>query len=333
MVLNPYVFARGDETTALVGQLIVERIFGNVPRIDIPLSVEQRLATNDSCIGKFAAALRKYGAAAKMSTASADPRILEAGFGSANILLRNEMDVLGIWRMVQHPRNYETPVGVFRYGSGGFYNETDYQIVEEDGEIFGYSTTQMNLSNIEPFARIAANLASEHKLKIMVCSKHTIAPSEAEFNKRVLEALEKSCVQGVSVLTDVAVATQATNLKGGVLYIMDNPNGDTGSDVIDWADGSRTMGSTLYCKGYIKYEELPGGTAPDLLKTDLEGQTFFNPMGTILAIGSAIVTANPDLKDKVDLVTLEGAKYVQHTAGPNCDTRAMIDLIASKNHI
>lgn len=326
--LKPFVFAKGDETTAIVGQMIVDRLFPDVPRIDIPISVEQRIATDDKCIAEFAKAFQQHGAAVKMSTASKDPRILKLGLGSANILLRELCEVLGLWRMVYHPKNYRGPVAVFRYGSGGFYDEVEYRIELQDGVEYGYSTTRMNLSNIEPFVKIAAQLAKEHNLRVKVCSKHTIADSEAEFNKRVLEALRSHGFVDDSILTDVAVATQATDKTGHVLYIMDNPNGDTGSDVVDWVDGSRTMGSRLYCKNGLYYEELPGGTAPDKMDTDLTGDNFFNPLGAFLSISAAVTTANPDLSAYVSQLTMAGLQYDLDTPEGEKSTHEMIRLMA-----
>lgn len=328
---KPFVFAKGDETTALIGELVVETFFDDIPRIDIPLSVEQRIETEDGCIRDFANAFQEHGAAVKMSTASKDPRILDASLGSANIALRNMLGVLGMWRMVYHPRNYNGPVAVFRYASGGFYDEVSYSTRIIEGIEYGFSTTRCNLSNIPLFVEVAVRLAKQHGLKIYVVSKQTIAQSEKVFNDRVVDALK---THGVIVgpedqlLTDAATAERAVNHDGNALFIMDNVAGDTGSDVVDAVDGSRTMSSTLYCAGGLNYQELPGGTACDKFGTDLKGENFFDPTGIIMAIGSAVTTANPGLENRVrDLVT-SGLLYVRETDAPDRSTYEMIESIA-----
>lgn len=329
MPLNPIAFARGDQTAALVAQLCRDDIFARFPMISVPCDVEQRLATNDACIGDFIAALKQCGSGVKISTATDDERIRSAGLGSANIKLRSMTDVIGMFRMIAHPKGYDKPSAILRYGSGGFYSERFCEIYEEDGEEFAQVTSVINLSHLRPFAELAIRLARQYGLDLRVSSKWTIAQSERLFFERIVKVFEEQSVPYQKSLTDVAFATLATRHEGGWLWLFDNPNGDSAADIVDFVDGSRSMCSTVYCLDGSSFEELPGGTAPDKLGTDLVGDNFFNPIGIISAFCSALQAANPDEGDFFAIVQAETSRYLENTPPSARSTRGMIDEIGN----
>jgi len=191
----------------------------------------------------------------------------------------------------------------------------------------------MNLSNLEPFAELAIKLATEHAFKIKVCSKWTISPSERIFVERITKVLKDRGISFEKVLTDIAVARIASNKNGGRLWIFDNPNGDTASDVADLVDGSRSMGSRLFCKDGFCYEELPGGTAPSFIGSCFDESVednFFNPLGIILAIASATEQANPHLSRWIKQVRACAVKNVTEATKGSRHTLKIIENIAEE---
>ncbi len=334
MPLKPIAFARGDQTAAQVAVLCREQIFDKFPTIDIPCDVEQRLATNDACIGDFIAALKQCGSGVKISTATDDEQIKAAKLGSANIKLRAATDVVGMFRMIAHPKGYQKPSAILRYGSGGFYSEEGCEIFEEAGEEFARVTSVINLSHLRPFAELAIRLAKQHALELRVSSKWTIAKSEALFYERIAKVFEEQSIPYQKSLTDVAFATLATRHEGGWLWLFDNPNGDSAADIVDFVDGSRSMCSTVYCLDGTSFEELPGGTAPDKLNTDLKGVNFFNPVGIINAFTTALEVVNPEEQLFFSRVHKEADHYLRGTEGPDRSTYEMVEWIANRiaNH-
>jgi isocitrate/isopropylmalate dehydrogenase len=330
MTLNPIAFACGDQTAAQVALLCRDQIFGRFPTINVPCDVEQRLATNDGCIGEFIAALKQCGSGVKISTATDDGRIEAAGLGSANIKLRAATEVVGMFRMIETPKGYRKSSAILRYGSGGFYSEESCKTYFEDGKEFARVTSVMNISNLRPFAELAMKLAKKYKLDLRVSSKWTIADSEKLFSDRVIKSFNEAEATYEKILTDVAFATLATKHEGGWLWLFDNPNGDSAADIVDFVDGSRSMCSTVFCLDGTTFEELPGGTAPDKLNTDLKGKNFFNPVGIINAFCTALAVANPDEAAFFARVHKEVDHYLCGTEEHERSTYGMVQCIAER---
>ena len=260
----------------------------------------------------------------KISTGTDDTRILSAGLGSANIKLREQMGVVGILRLIEQPKGYEKPCAIFRYGSGGFYEERTCEIVVEHNVEYAVVTSRMNISNLAEFARLAMDIATKYQLAIHVSSKWTIAPSEKIFADRITTVFDTAGFPYHKDLTDVALAKVATDHTGGWLWLFDNPNGDSASDVVDWTDGTRSMTSTLMCRGGIQYEEMPGGTAPDKFGSDLLGPNYFNPIGIIGCFARAITAVNPDQKVWTEQLLAAAHTYIRVTPRSRLDTLNMI---------
>jgi isocitrate dehydrogenase len=326
--LNPVVFANGDQTAGMVAELVATSLFSQFPLIRIPCTIEDRLRTNDACITAISTAMKQYRAGVKISTGTDDPRILSTGLGSANIKLREQMGVIGMLRMITEPRGYKKPCAIFRYGSGGFYEESRCETVIENGVEHAVVTSHMNITNLAEFARLAMEIASKYQLDIHVSSKWTIAPSEKIFADRITEVFDAAHFPYHKDLTDVGLARVATDKIGGWLWLFDNPNGDSASDVVDWVDGTRSMTSTLMCRGGIEYEEMPGGTAPDKLETDLHAENFFNPIGIIGCFAKAITTVNPDQKSRMQGLLTSAQIYLHMAREHEQNTYDMIGYIA-----
>lgn len=330
MTLNPIAFARGDQTAAQVAVLCREQIFGQFPTIDVPCDVEQRLATDDTCVVEFIEALRTCGSGVKISTATDDERIEAAGLGSANIKLRAATEVVGMFRMIETPKGYRKSSAILRYGSGGFYSEESCEQFKIDGVEFARVTSVMNISNLRPFAELAMKLAKKYKLDLRISSKWTIADSEKLFSDRVIRSFNEAEATYEKILTDVAFATLATKHEGGWLWLFDNPNGDSAADIVDFVDGSRSMCSTVFCLDGTTFEELPGGTAPDKLNTDLKGKNFFNPVGIINAFCTALAVVNPDEAAFFAQVHKEVDHYLRGTEEPQLSTYDMVEWVAKR---
>jgi hypothetical protein len=88
------------------------------------------------------------------------------------------------------------------------------------------------------------------------------------------------------------------------------------------------MGSTLFCLDGSSYEELPGGTAPDKLKTDLKGGNFFNPGQIINGFSTAIEQANPSLAEPLAEVRQAAKDYLDSTSVEERGTFDMINAVA-----
>jgi isocitrate dehydrogenase len=325
--LKPIVFANGDQTAGVVAEMVADRLLAQFPILRIPCGIEDRLRTNDGCINEVSAAMKQYGAGVKISTGTDDARILNAGLGSANIKLREQMGVVGILRLIEQPKGYAKPCAIFRYGSGGFYEERTCEIIVENGIEFASVTSRMNITNLAEFARMAMWIAAKYGLEIHVSSKWTIAPSEKIFADRITAVFTAAKLPYHKDLTDVALAKVATDRAGGWLWLFDNPNGDSASDVVDWTDGTRSMTSTLMCQGGIQYEEMPGGTAPDKFGTDLIGPNFFNPIGIIGCFARAITAVNPDQKAWMQQLLDAAHTYIRVYPRSAYSTYQMITMI------
>ena len=336
MGLQPFVFACGDESPAVISQIVVDDIFGQCPRVDVPLNVPHRVETNDACIAEFAKQLSMFGAGAKMSTATDHPDIKRLGLSSANIKLRKMAGVVGMIRMTHHPLNYDKPVIVLRYASGDYYNETGVELVEENGVEFMDVTTRTNLSDLTPFAEMGIKLAREHGFRLRASSKYTVSESERIFMDHITDVFhEHGLVEWTKdapgdyrkILTDLGLARIANEMDGGWCWLLGNANGDTGSDIAEIRDGSRSMGSTLFCRDGAFYEELPGGTAPDFLGCEnwvKPDGTPFNPTGIILSIAAAVERANPDHAQWIDSIRAATATYITKTAPSDIRALEMI---------
>lgn len=328
--MNPIVFANGDDTAGLVAQEVATQVFKEFPIEEIPCSVEARLESQDTCIDRFVNALHHRGAGVKISTASNDRRIISAGMGSANIRLREKAGAVAMLRMIARPEWYKAPCAVLRYGSGGFYNETCCKLTESsDGVESAKVTTQMNLTDLVTFAEMAIRLSMEHGFRIRVSSKWTISASEKLFMDRICSVFDDRHVEYERVLTDVALARIATERDGGWLWLFDNPNGDSAADIADWVDGSRSMGSQVYCRRGFSYEELSGGTAPDKMDTDLSGENFFNPVGIINAFSGSILSVNLEARNRIRRINESVRDYFSQTTVSDRSTYEMISAIAS----
>ncbi len=325
--LKPIVFINGDQTAAVVADLVAG-IFVPFPIIRAPCDIPVRLRTSDGCVTDISSALKRYGAGVKISTATDDARIARAHLGSANIKLRGQMGVVGILRLIERPQGYEKPCAIFRYGSGGFYDERSCDVSMKNGVEYATVSSHINLTDLSEFARMAMAIAKMHGLDIHVSSKWTIAKSEKIFADRITAVFDGAGFPYVKDLTDVGLAKVATDRKGGWLWLFDNPNGDSASDVVDWIDGTRSMTSTLMCRGGVQYEEMPGGTAPDKLGTDLKGRNFFNPVGIIGCFARAILAVNPREKPWMDRLLACTEAYLMRTPPQDRSTYDMIVELA-----
>ena len=336
--------------------MVRERIFNAYPTEDVPLTIDERLRTKDACIEQAVQAFLSCGAGFKNSTSSDDPRIKTAGMKSANIVMRPMIRAFAMLRMLQGPGRYEKPCGTLRYGYGGIYNEVACVPTLIRGRRVAVVTQHFDLDGLIPFADLAAEIAKEHKLQLILSSKSPIAPSEQVYRSTIEDRwLHLGLIAGKEMdrttgkwsgdfhhqLTDIALANLPIQTahgsecsKGGFLHVCDNPNGDISSDIIDLQHGNRVMSSTVYCMSAdgkrFTYEELPGGTAPDLEHTDMTGKNFVNPVGIIFALASAFEQVNPEQHAFFAAVRDHSLKYVLRTPPEECSTKHMIDTIMHK---
>lgn len=328
--LNPIVFINGDETTRVVAEKVREGIFADFPTVDVDLGAESRLKTKDAVIQQAADALKEHGAGVKISTASNDAGIKAAGMKSANIELRPAAGAYVTLRMTQAAGKYAKPVAVLRYLKGGFYDECDFSV---DSNGVGTLTQRVDFSHVEDVAKLAIKLCKEKGFKLYASTKWTIAPSEKALMDGLTKVWDAAGQEYTQELTDIGIAMIPHRLEGGWLHVFDNPNGDTASDVADIMHGGHVMGSALYCtidgKEFV-YEELPGGTAPDKMGTDLKGKNFFNPLSTIYAFAAMFEEKNPGVKPWLDSVRQATLDYLAETPADQRGTDDMISYISSK---
>ncbi len=333
--LNAIALAVGDETTGFWTRRIKDSVFRHFPVEEIPLDVEQRLATNDACINEFVAAAQRYGSGFKGSTASDDPRIKKRGMGSINIPLRKALGLLGTERVIRHPKRYKKPVGVMRFGSGGFYDEIGCEIQIRDGKRYVRPLSEWCLDDVAPFAHIAANIAKHEGFNLYASSKWTIAESERLFMQEIEKAFEASGTPFGKILTDVGLARLGQWTDGGFLWIFDNPCGDSGSDILEILDGSRSMTSTLYCEDGLIIEELAGGTATDLFGSSYAAKDgkFFNPLAILLGMSRAYRRVNPEMDYFFDNVEKNALAYLERTPDNMLDTCQMVGDVSHRTRV
>ena len=357
MANKPIAYIVGDDTVARVGKLLRDHL--NFPCTLIDLSVENRAHTQDACIQEAVTAIRSSGAGFKESTAS--DRSKQHNQASANIVLRPATGAYAMERILTLPSKYQNVCGVMRYGHGGIYDVLNndpffpqHNVVrgiypeghQLQGEEYIIEPVITNLSGLDLIAVKAAKVARLYGLRLFVSSKWTICDSEEDF---LLRISRKWTEMGIEFLDDKNVSehTPAATFKrkltdimeaemtlshmseGGFLAVMPNAPGDSASDIVDLEDGSRSMSSTVHCRGNFSYEELPGGTAPDKCYTDLVGSNFFNPFGMISGVISTVVSVNPELEKWGDAVRQSAAEYLAETPKGDRSTEAMIQLLPS----
>lgn len=353
--LNPIGFANGDGGTGRGATMVRETIFANFPTIDVPVTVGARLQTNDQCIRDAVNAFLRCGAGFKNSTASNDPRIIEAGMKSANILMRPLAGAYALLRLLQGPGRYPNMCGTLRYAHGNFYDEQSCNIKIIDGKKTAVIVQHMDIDDLVPFAQLAIRIQKEFGWHLILSSKSTIADSEKLFRTTTENVWkEAGLIAGEAKdsegniwtgnfhheLTDIALANLpiisadgSECAKGGFLHVADNANGDTSSDLIDLQHGNRVMGSTVYCMQHGKiftYEELPGGTADGKTTGTLKGKKFLSPVGIIFAMASAFETVNPEHKVFFDQVRINTLDYISNTPKEERDTEVMVSKIAEQ---
>lgn len=345
--LKPIAFANGDGGTGRVAQLVRETIFRSFPTVDVPLDVATRLATNDECIKLAIEAFRKCGTGFKNSTASADPRIKEKGWSSANIIMRPMINSFAMLRLLQASGRYAKPCGVLRLATGGFYEEVNCYEVEN----VMTSVQQLDMKKLKAFGKLGVDLANELLLHLTIATKSTIATSEKKFRTTVEGIWKEHGIVECDLttenwtpgnfhheLTDICLANlpiingsgRSMYADGNFLLCIDNPNGDTASDIIDIQHGRHVMGSKVYCLNedgsYFTYEELAGGTADKMATGPLTGDHFFSPVGIIFAMATAFEQVNPEQKNFFDKVRELTLHYMEDSP---VDTETVLYLIDS----
>ncbi len=348
---NKIVYMGGDDTAGLVADLVLEKLFSQFDFVHCPMNVDARMSTNDGCIQTAVEALKEYGSGVKISTASNDQQIVEAGLKSANIALRDEIGCVGMFRLTFGPGKYKKPIAILRCGTGDFYDEKSCEIEEKDGHEIAVITQHMNLDYVRKFAQIALDRAREHGFQIILSTKWTISPGE----KLIYDICNKIFAENgltkgkrgegayYTELTDIAGANIPINIElpdmnspmsvnnGGWLLVTGNAAGDTASDIADLQHDGNSMGSEVICNDGFSYFELPGGTAPDKNNTDLKGKgNFFSPVGIIVSFYGAITQVNPDAKEYCDSVLHCALQYMNETPEANRCTNTMIDWIANQ---
>ncbi len=351
---KPIGFANGDGGTGRGAKMVRERIFGSFPMIEVPVTVEARLDTNDGCLTDALNAFRECGAGFKNSTASNDPRMIERRMISANIRMRAEAGVYAILRALQGPGRYERSCGVLRLATGGFYDERSCEQQLIDGKDVAVVTQHLDLLKLEMFATRAMRIAKAQGWHLVLLSKSTIAPSEQLFRERIEHLWKANGLKAGETrggvwtgdfhheLTDIGLASLPIETaagrtpfsRGNFLLVTDNMNGDSASDIIDHQHGNYVMGSKLFCvlDGLpFTYEELSTGTADDKATGPLTGRNFLSPAGIIFAMAAAIEAVNPHQRRFLDAVRGEMLAYLALTPPAERDTEAMIDQIAKRS--
>lgn len=338
--LQPIVFMNGDGGVGVVAPIVLEKIFPGFPTIDVPLTVEDRIRTNDDCINVAVQEVLNVGSGFKNSTASADPKIKNTGKKSANIILRPKLGAYGILRLLEYSIRYQKICGTLRYAHGGFYDEIHCQIKNFGGKEIAIIQQRMDISDLKDFAELAFQISQEKELELILSSKSTIATSEKLFRERVEVVWKELGVDWKHKLTDIALAELPVETalngsrSGGFLHVADNVTGDNSSDIIDHQNGDFTMGSVVYCKKKngkkFSYHELPGGTCDDYLKGTLPGRNFLNPAPIIFGLCNAFESVNPDQKSFFDQIKKTTIYYLKTTQFAERETLEMIDFISAE---
>jgi hypothetical protein len=336
--LQPIAVANGDGGTGRVAPMILESVFSPFPFVDVPLTVAERIKTNDACIEDAVRAFLQCGAGFKNSTASDHPDIKRLGMKSANIVMRPMTGAFAMLRLLQGPGRYVKACGTLRYAHGSFYDEVSCTEEMIDGRRTAVITQHLDLQDLQPFAMLAMEIAQQHGLDLLLSSKSTIATSELWFRRMIEEVWKGQGLTWTHKLTDIAIAELPVQTalggsgKGGFLHVADNANGDTSSDVIDHQHGNFVMGSTVFCLSQdgrrFSYEELPGGTAHRMEFGPLIGDTFLNPTAIMFALTNAFQQVNPDQNLFFEQVRYLTIQYLNETPKQDRDTEEMIKFVA-----
>jgi isocitrate dehydrogenase len=351
----PIVFANGDGGAARVALMVRNIIFSKFPTVDTPLDVDTRLDTNDACVQTSVNAFYELKAGVKISTASNDKRITTAGLKSLNIIMRPMLGAYALLRVLQGPGRYPKLCGVVRYGHGDFYDEQSCNIEMIEGRRTAVINTHMDLDHIPFFAKLAAEQAKARGWHLIIGNKKTIAASEKLFHDEVTSVWNNlGLTEGKYFdeatgtystgdfhhdLTDAALMRLPINIgiggygKGGILMVLGNGNGDSGSDIMDSQHGNYVMGSQVYCEKNgleFTFEELATGTADKMATGPLTGDNFFHPISTIFAFASAFEQANPDDKKFFDEVRKISLMLMERTPVEERDTEKFIMTVHEK---
>ncbi|MBL1434056.1 hypothetical protein COB87_000555 [Candidatus Wolfebacteria bacterium] len=345
---KPVVLMHGDEAAGECARKVQEILFPKFPFVEIDLGVESRIKTKDRCISIAAKAFSDYGSGIKISTASNNPKLKKLGVRSANVLLRSEVECIGIFRITFGPGRYFKPIGVARFGSGDFYCETGCDVtIKSNGDRVAVITQELNLDYLDIFVDAAYDRALEFGLHLIYSSKWTISNGESFLSDACKKAwTEKGLVEGdrsgsgtfYGDLTDMGAAYIPGNVAleegspmnafdGGWMLVTGNANGDTMSDIADIQHGNKALGSEVVSRKGTSLWELPGGTAPDLYGTDYMEKNFFNPMSMLHAFTKAISAANPHLKDYCEHIMYTGFQYLHETDPSKRGTKDMLEFI------
>lgn len=348
-------FCQGDGGVKRISEMVLATIFPDFLLDRYPLSVEDRIRTNDGCTSGAAQAFIAHRGGIKMSTASNHPAVLELGYGSLNIKMRPMLGAYAILRMLEGPGRYKKPAGVLRYAYGGFYDEISCNTEEINGRKTVVTVTHTDVHDFEKYVKLAYDTAKQHNLHIIIATKKTIARSEKVFYEACALGLRtQGLVEGKNLdqpggewtgdfhheLTDdnetrLAInAAPGTNTysNGGFLLMVDNVNGDGRSDVMNAQHGNYVMGSEVFCSVNGKdfsYRELPTGTADSFAEGPLpEGLGFFNPTAIIFTIAAELEKFNPGYKTYFDAVRVKTLAYIKRTPPEQWNTGNMIAAIA-----
>ena len=346
---KPVVFMNGDDSTRRGADMVRSIVYGDFTYVENDTGVQARIDSNDECLTAAATALKEHRAGIKISTASNDPKIVDRGWKSANIVLRPLVRVVGMYRQTMAPGGYKNPVAVMRFGSGDFYAEKSCVPCEIDGFEARRITQELLVGYFDPFARAAAERAKKFGLQMVLSSKWTISEGETYLPDRcelIFEelGLKKGESRGQGdhyrEIADMCGAYIPTNVgpagadcpmsydNGGWMVVTGNANGDTFADIADLQHGGNSMGSECISADGYSYFELPGGTAPGRANSDFKGPKFFSPMGTLVSFGGAILSVNPEAKPYVDGVMAAAIAYMAETPEAERCTQTMLEQVA-----
>jgi isocitrate dehydrogenase len=280
-VANPVVDMDGDEMTRIIWQYIKDKLIH--PYLDIELayfdlSIQNRDATNDQVTVDAALATKKFGAAVKCATITADEgRVKEFGlkemWRSPNGTIRN---ILGgvIFREPIICRNvprlvpgWTQPIVVGRHAFGDQYRATDFKFpgpgtltikfVGEDGKVIerevfkapesGVAMAMYNLDDsIRDFARASFNYGLARKYPVYLSTKNTILK---QYDGRFKEIFQEIFDAEFKAEFDKFGGTyehrliddmvaSALKWSGGYVWACKNYDGDVQSDIVAQGFGS-----------------------------------------------------------------------------------------------
>jgi isocitrate dehydrogenase len=280
-VANPVVDMDGDEMTRIIWQYIKDKLIH--PYLDIELayfdlSIQNRDATNDQVTVDAALATKKFGAAVKCATITADEgRVKEFGlkemWRSPNGTIRN---ILGgvIFREPIICRNvprlvpgWTQPIVVGRHAFGDQYRATDFKFpgpgtltikfVGEDGKVIerevfkapesGVAMAMYNLDDsIRDFARASFNYGLARKYPVYLSTKNTILKQyDGRFKEIFQEIFDAEFKAEFDKFGGVYehrliddMVASALKWSGGYVWACKNYDGDVQSDIVAQGFGS-----------------------------------------------------------------------------------------------